>query len=203
MADDRQGAKPFGRATYFGQATYSIVPWWFIPVICMGSQLFKSAANMLPIYASWYTTAFISRAFFGREWQALAASRYLTILFLVFLVLRGFYVTLRLVHSIVLKWLLIGRRAPGNYPWDTSSYCFRWKLCDIMSDTSDLLLLGGSEHLCRYFRFKGSKIGRNVCLYPTGRIPPCPNRIWPPSETARASITRTSSRTPTRSAPLL
>ena len=174
MADDRQGAKPFGRATYFGQATYSIVPWWFIPVICMGSQLFKSAANMLPIYASWYATAFISREFLGQEWQALAASRYLTILFLVFLVLRGFYVTLRLVHSIVLKWLLIGRRAPGNYPWDTSSYCFRWKLCDIMSDTSDLLLLGGSEHLCRYFRFKGSKIGRNVCLYPTGADPAMP-----------------------------
>ena len=27
------------------------------------------------------------------------------------------------------KWLFMGRRAPGVYPWDTSTYCFRWNCC--------------------------------------------------------------------------
>jgi len=174
MVDERQTAKPFGRATYLGQATYPVVPWWFMPVICISAQLFKSAAHMLPIYASWYVTAFICRTYLGVEWQALDASRYLTILFFVFLCLKGVHTTMNLTSSIFLKWIIIGRRHPGSYPWDTSSYCFRWKLTDILSDTSDLLLLAGSEHLCRYFRFKGAKIGANVCLYPTGADPPMP-----------------------------
>ena len=174
MMDERHTAKPFGRATYLGQATYPVVPWWLMPVICISAQLFKTAAHMIPIYASWYVTAFITRTYLGVEWQSLEASRYLPILFVVFLFLRGVHTTFNLVNSIFLKWLIIGRRHPGSYPWDTSSYCFRWKLCDILSDTSDLMLLAGSEHLCRYFRWKGSQISANVCLYPTGADPPMP-----------------------------
>ena len=174
MVDERQSAKPFGRATYLGQATYPVVPWWFMPVICISVQLFKAATHMLPIYASWYATAAITSIYLGKEWQELSATHYLTILFAVFLVLRGIHTTALLWSSIAFKWIIIGKRAPGNYPWDTSSYCFRWKLADIMSDTSDLMLLAGSEHLCRYFRSKGAKIGKNVCLYPTGADPPMP-----------------------------
>lgn len=174
MMDERQTAKPFGRATYLGQATYPVVPWYFMPVICISVQIFKAAANMLPIYAAWYATAYISRVYLEEDWQTLDATRYLSILFVVFLILRGVQTTFNLVNSVFLKWIIIGRRTPGNYPWDTSSYCFRWKLCDIMSDTTDLMLLSGSEHLCRYFRAKGANIGRNVCLYPTGADPPMP-----------------------------
>ena len=174
MMDERQTAKPFGRATYLGQATYPVVPWYFMPVICISVQIFKAAANMLPIYVAWYATAYISRVYLDEDWQTLDATRYLSILFVVFLILRGVQTTFNLVNSIFLKWIIVGRRTPGNYPWDTSSYCFRWKLCDIMSDTTDLMLLSGSEHLCRYFRAKGANIGQNVCLYPTGADPPMP-----------------------------
>ena len=174
MADGRSSAKPFGRATYLGEATYPVIPWWFMPVICISVRLFKSASHMIPIYASWYATAFITKTYMDVEWQTLSAETYLPILFVVFLALKAVHTTLILSTSIALKWAVVGKRAPGNYPWDKSSYCFRWKLCDILSDTSDLMLLAGSEHLCRYFRLKGSKIGANVCLYPTGADPPMP-----------------------------
>ena len=126
MMDERQTAKPFGRATYLGQATYPVVPWYFMPVICISVQIFKAAANMLPIYVAWYATAYISRVYLDEDWQTLDATRYLSILFVVFLILRGVQTTFNLVNSIFLKWIIVGRRTPGNYPWDTSSYCFRW-----------------------------------------------------------------------------
>ena len=62
---------------------------------------------------------------------------------------------------------------PGEYPWDRSSYCIRWKILEaITSDTiKDLDLLRGSAFITTYFNSLGASIGKDVCLYPTGADP--------------------------------
>ena len=135
MADDRQGAKPFDAPPFAKRRIPSSLVVYSSHMY--GFSTFQVCVNMLPIPRVVHHGVHLE-SIFGRDGKrrGVAIPHHS---FLVFLVLRGFYVTLRLVHP-SLKWLLIGRRAPGNYPRDTSSYCFRWKLCDIMSDTSDLLL---------------------------------------------------------------
>ena len=80
----------------------------------------------------------------------------------------------RFVFDVGLKWIVIGKREPGLYPWDRSSYCLRWKIFEsLCSDTlHDLRYLGGSAFLPFFYNNCGSKIGRRVCLYPTGADPP-------------------------------
>ncbi|TBU40504.1 hypothetical protein BD309DRAFT_1021388 [Dichomitus squalens] len=45
--------------------------------------------------------------------------------FILTLVLQAVVVILWVV---VMKWIVIGRRAPGSYDWDKGSYCQRWQL---------------------------------------------------------------------------
>ena len=67
------------------------------------------------------------------------------------------------------KWALLGKREPGEYPWDASSYCLRWNVylvaCGARRDMLDYLR--GSEYCCIFFRRLGAFVGENVCLYPT------------------------------------
>merc|ERR1719375_191552 len=38
------------------------------------------------------------------------------------------FTLLSLVLCIIFKWVVIGRRKPGLYKWDESSYCQRWQI---------------------------------------------------------------------------
>jgi acetyltransferase-like isoleucine patch superfamily enzyme len=100
--------------------------------------------------------------------------RYLLLLVVVYLWVHMMHTVARFIADVALKWLVIGRRKPGLYPWDRSSYCLRWKMLEMVcSDTlKDLRLLGGSAFLPFYYNVVGAKIGRRVCLYPTGADPP-------------------------------
>lgn len=81
--------------------------------------------------------------------------------------------------DIIGKWLLLGRRQPGEYPWDQSSYCQRWQVYLTLQEirrgerhkTGILDMIQGSQYLVWYFRALGATIGNNVCLYPNGGDP--------------------------------
>jgi len=72
-----------------------------------------------------------------------------------------------------MKWILIGRRCPGVYPYDESSYCQRWEQYKTKAQMNmdSLGLLGGSWWMVQYYRFLGANIGRDACLYPWGASP--------------------------------
>ena len=98
----------------------------------------------------------------------------------VFLLAIGIELGLSLLAlSIVVatKWIIIGRRKPGVFTWDESSYCQRWQvhltIYEILMNHhigafSILENLRGSYWLVLFFRALGCNIGRDVCLYPTG-----------------------------------
>ena len=75
--------------------------------------------------------------------------------------------------EISVKWLVVGRRQPGGYPWDESSYNFRWKVHLATVNLRKHLLnhIHGSWYMVAYYRLLGATIGKNVCLFPTGSSP--------------------------------
>ena len=68
-----------------------------------------------------------------------------------------------LAFSILLKWVLLGRVKPGNYPlWGW--FYFRFWLVRAVVRASPLHYLEGSPYLNLYYRLMGARIGRNVFI---------------------------------------
>ncbi|KAK5164900.1 uncharacterized protein LTR77_009564 [Saxophila tyrrhenica] len=81
-----------------------------------------------------------------------------------------------LVFLIAAKWILMGRRKPGNYSWDTSPYCQRWQLYlkleslrrNCYGGNGILGLLTGTHYIVLYFRALGGSIGKDCSLFAGG-----------------------------------
>ncbi|MBI9033344.1 MAG: amino acid adenylation domain-containing protein [Bacteroidales bacterium] len=68
-----------------------------------------------------------------------------------------------LLSGIALKWIIIGKIKPGNYPvygW----YYFRWWLSDRIYHLTGAQLLAGSPLMSVYFRLMGAKVGENCTI---------------------------------------
>jgi len=97
----------------------------------------------------------------------------ITICFTIILTFEGIITVL---WDITVKWVLIGRRKPGLYDWDQSSYCQRWQLQLTLSPlmlkdsgTGGVLApLTGSAYIVWYFRALGATIGENCGLWVGG-----------------------------------
>lgn len=82
-----------------------------------------------------------------------------------------------IIIELFAKWLLMGRRRPGRYNYDTSSYAMRWELYQLtakirkISRLNLLQFISGTPYMNWYFRANGGKIGEDVCLYPAGADP--------------------------------
>lgn len=78
---------------------------------------------------------------------------------------------------IAAKWIILGRRKPGSYDWDQSSYCQRWQLFltieairrKSFGGHGVLGLLTGTHFCVLYFRALGAKIGKDCALFAGGR----------------------------------
>ncbi|KAL7933582.1 hypothetical protein V8C35DRAFT_59088 [Trichoderma chlorosporum] len=83
---------------------------------------------------------------------------------------------LALLIVIASKWILLGRRVPGNYDWDKSSYCQRWQLFlsidrlrrHCYHSQGVLGLLTGTSWIVFYFRALGANIGKDCALFANG-----------------------------------
>ncbi|CZR56254.1 related to coenzyme a synthetase [Phialocephala subalpina] len=82
-----------------------------------------------------------------------------------------------LLMVITAKWILLGRRKPGNYDWDKSSYCQRWQLFLTIESIRRRCLGGygvlgmitGTHWIILYFRALGANIGKDCALFAGGR----------------------------------
>ena len=83
-------------------------------------------------------------------------------------------VVLWLAIEISAKWLIMGKRQPGRYNYDTSSYAQRWELYQLIAKIRKLSRLNllqfvmGTPYMNWYFRWNGGKVGKDCCLYPSG-----------------------------------
>ena len=167
--------RPYGLAMYEGKANYAVWP--------LGAHI---GFNLTwAAFAATYRAAPMIGALAWTRVTVAAAGDLKNIAALL-IVLAGCYLPLYLLSvvgalgiRIATKWLIVGRRVEGEYFWDKSSYCQRWKLhCVISSLTArwygsrDLLtFFEGTPFLVWFFRAQGARIGDNVCLYPNGADP--------------------------------
>lgn len=108
-----------------------------------------------------------------------SAGLFFACFFLIFIGVNFVTAILSLAIDIIAKWMLLGRRTPGEYGWNQNSYCQRWQLYLTAQRITHSGYFGngilewllGSAYLVWYFRALGCKIGSNVCLYPTGGDP--------------------------------
>lgn len=94
-----------------------------------------------------------------------------------FIVTHFVRVLLWLVVELSAKKLFIGKRKPGRYNYDTSSYAQRWELYQLvvkirkLSRLNLLQFIAGTPYMNWYFRCNGGKVGKDCCLYPSGADP--------------------------------
>lgn len=165
---------PFGRAFYDRTASFFVIPLWLIVLYRTIWHVFCCVYHNMPPVLAIYLATNIGHV--NRErWIA-------EVLKIVFVYSVPTYLAFgfnSLLIDVLSKWLLLGRRKPGVYPWDKSSYCQRWQMYltiqDIRrgdaGDTGMLELLQGSQYIVWYFRALGCSIGDEVCLYPNGANP--------------------------------
>ncbi|KAI0103868.1 hypothetical protein GGR51DRAFT_523727 [Nemania sp. FL0031] len=175
MGDD--ATSPFGRAFYQRKAPYFVWRQWMIFVYSSFTIIFTSvywsAASLSSIQVvanvfegtlslgngSWYDPLILF-SLCAALLSALLAAQSMFALFVV----------------IAAKWILLGRRQPGNYDWDKSSYCQRWQLFMAIERIRRICfaghgilgLLTGTAYTTWYFRALGAKIGRDCALFVSG-----------------------------------
>ena len=167
---------PFGRAFYKREKTgYWVIPLWLHVIYNMTINIFRSIFWSAPIVISIQLMAIVFRRLPESSTSSTIKSGVYTYFLLVGF-LSVFYTSIALLALFIdirVKWLLFGRRQPGQYNWDQSSYCQRWQLHIVIQHFRQNILdrLCGSAYLCFYYRRLGCHIGRNVCLYPNGGDP--------------------------------
>jgi len=124
--------------------------------------------------------------FFGLERDFDNEGHYHNIFDIYWAVLKCFFVMhfLRLVGALIIellaKWILMGRRRPGRYNYNTSSYAMRWEIYQLtakirkLNRMNLLEFISGSPYMSSYFWANGCKVGKDVCLYPSGADPLMP-----------------------------
>ena len=159
---------PFGKAFYQGKADYFVFPLWFVAfyntfwqALCV---CYRHTPLMLSMFLAYHKGSMLS---FVELFQKS---------FSVYIPLNLAMAVFALLFDVATKWAIIGRREPGLYSWDRSSYCQRWQLHltfqelrrGELQNNGLLDFLAGSQYLVWYFRAMGCSIGPNVCLFPNG-----------------------------------
>jgi acetyltransferase-like isoleucine patch superfamily enzyme len=177
-AEMEETLKPFGRAFHLGQAPFCVLPSALHFVINATSRCFASVYHSLTLISVIQLSALIMGWTHLKQHQC-TLSELATIMLPLFIVVHNVMAVLALLMAIAIKYVIIGKRRPGVYNWDHSSYCQRWQV--YLSATAlirnsyfgngILDHLNGSAYLVWFFRAHGCHIGRDVCLYPTGADP--------------------------------
>lgn len=117
---------PFGRAYYKREADFFVIPYigilfigiltaamsaayWSISAVAVAQVLRELQIHLKHLHLfqeEWYR--------FGLLYGLISAS---------FICVLNIQAILAMVGAILAKWLIIGRRKEGSYPWDKSSYC--------------------------------------------------------------------------------
>ncbi|POR37392.1 Putative peroxisomal-coenzyme A synthetase-like protein [Tolypocladium paradoxum] len=168
---------PFGRAFYLGLAPYHVLGPSAIFCYSAFMTVFTSFYWNVPSISSIQAVDLVINRFVNREggfWvQVLVLYGMSSVAIAILTTLQA---VLALAIIIAAKWALLGRRQPGNYDWDKSSYCQRWQLFLCIEKLRRhcyrshgiLGLLTGTSWMVLYFRALGAKIGRDCALFANG-----------------------------------
>ncbi|RFU73963.1 peroxisomal-coenzyme a synthetase [Trichoderma arundinaceum] len=169
---------PFGRAFYLKLAPYHVLGPFAIFCYSSFITVFTSFYWNAPIVTCVQLVNYLMNRYVARE---SGTTFNVVILFLLswagISILFTTMAVLALLVVIASKWVLLGRRMPGNYDWDKSSYCQRWQLFlsierlrrHCYHSQGVLGLLTGTSWIVLYFRALGANIGKDCALFANGR----------------------------------
>ncbi len=168
---------PFGRAFYHGEANYFVIPLWAIVVYNTAWQGVCTCFRNCPTPLALFLCKSILTDFGRSDYRSI--SELFQISLAAVIPVNAALTISVLAFDILSKWLVMGHRKEGAYPWDSSSYCQRWQIYLTLQEirrgersrTGILDMIEGSPYLVWYFRANGAKIGKDVCLYPNGGDP--------------------------------
>jgi len=171
-------SSPFGRAFYQHKAPYFVWRQWMIFLYSSFTVIFTTAYWSA---ASISSMQVVARVFEDILWLGNGSWYDPFVLFALCAALLSAILAVQSVLAlgivIASKWILLGRRKPGNYDWDKSSYCQRWQLFlaierirrRCFGRRGILGMLTGTAYVTWYFRAMGAKIGRDCALFVSGR----------------------------------
>lgn len=124
-ADVRLTHTPFGKAFYDRKAPYFVLPQWIIVLYNTSWQAFCACYHNSPtIFA-----LLLCASMLPHNHKEFKDPFYFFGLSLLFVLPVNFMMSvMAIVVDVAAKWVLLGRRKPGSYPWDESSYCQRWQI---------------------------------------------------------------------------
>ena len=172
-------ASPFGKAFYEGQASYYVFGMPIIFFYSIFTNIFVTIYwNVAPISAL-QVLATAMKAHPGVFGPVAVRPLAIYSLFLsVMILIMAAQAVLALLIVIAAKWALMGRRTPGKYDWDKSSYCQRWQILltierirrHCYGGDGVIGLLTGTHFAVVYFRALGAKIGADCALWAGGHV---------------------------------
>ncbi|KAJ4141732.1 hypothetical protein NW768_000949 [Fusarium equiseti] len=169
---------PFGRAFYLKLAPYHVLGPFAIFCYSTLFTVFASVYWDAASISSIQIVRVVLNHIIGTNliwWKDLAA------IFVTMLAAMAVLTTIQsiLAMGIIIcsKWILMGRRTPGNYDWDKSSYCQRWQIFlgierlrrGCYAGNGILNMLTGTSWIVYYFRLQGAKIGKDCALFANGQ----------------------------------
>ncbi|KAK7038712.1 hypothetical protein VNI00_010596 [Paramarasmius palmivorus] len=171
---------PFGRAFYKRQAPYFVYPYILILFInllvagCAAAYWSVSAVAAAQVLRQLFIH--LNRLeLFSPHWHNFGVLYgFIASCFVLVLTIQAL---LSLLWVILTKWIVIGRRRPGQYHWDKSSYCQRWQLHLVLSrplytghgNGGVLAPLTGTAFIVWFYRAMGATIGDNCAIFPAGK----------------------------------
>ncbi|PYI02480.1 acetyl-CoA synthetase-like protein [Aspergillus sclerotiicarbonarius CBS 121057] len=170
-------SRPFGRPLYQGLANYHVLGMG--PIIAYSSLVtafIAVYAMVVPLSGLLVVRRLLPMdlvAFEMRWWRPFAVYGVLAAIIAAVTLVQG-VVSLGIV--IATKWILIGQRHEGSYPYDHSSYCQRWQIQrtvdhvvnDSFGGVGLLPLFSGTAYLCWFYRAMGATIGSDCALAANG-----------------------------------
>ncbi|ROW09255.1 hypothetical protein VPNG_05812 [Cytospora leucostoma] len=172
-------ASPFGRAFYLKQAPYHVYGLKTIIFYSAAITVFTAFYWNVPSISAIQIVAHVFRDnhhILGRERWYDTPALY-TLFFIFIAIITTAQAILAIAAVIGAKWILLGRRKPGNYDWDKSPYCQNWQIYLTIEKLRRycfrghgvLGMLTGTHWLVLYFRALGADIGDNCALFANGR----------------------------------
>jgi hypothetical protein len=172
---------PFGKAFYKRQASFFVLPYWIVVIInfivTSCSAAYWSIAAVVAAQVLWQIKLNLPfLRLLDEAWYNFAILY--GIIASTFIIVFNLQAMFAMIWVIGTKWAIIGRRQPGSYNWNESSYCQRWQLHLSLSrplhrgyfSGGVLSPLTGTAYLVWYFRALGASIGKNVSLFAGGHM---------------------------------
>ena len=181
---DRTTLRPFGKAFYNGEATYRVIPLYVVVAFTFLVRIFFAAFHTTPLLGALHGAGgyLWGIRFEDRDYGSIHYSG--TTVYCTLLTIALFTNFLRVVLwaaiEVSAKWAIMGRRTEGRFNWDTSPYAQKWELYQGITRIrqigrhSMMDFICGTPYMVNFFRWHGCKIGKSVCLYPTGGDPYMP-----------------------------